>query len=975
MDSVYVALDLETTGLNSDRDAIIEVAAVRFAGDTVLGVFETLVRPTVDLPLRVQQITGLAPGDLAGAPPIDDVLPELLAFVGGAPLVGHSVDFDLRFLRRQGAALDQPALDTFELASIVVPEARRYGLGDLIDLLNLEVPDPDRHRALSDAQAHRVLFLALCRRVRGLPADVLAAIGRLAERVDWALGGLFVAAARGAADGSGDGSGGLPPLEDLLPTSGELPPAPADLMLPPADLPRSRADLPLPEEDLPFSPDDLPPPLVPVPSPGPLDIDALAGLVAPGGPLAARLARYEDRPGQREMLRKVAEAFEHGDQILVEAGTGIGKRLAYLLPAAAWARAGGRTVTVAARSPGLREQLVDRELPLAIDLLGGGVRTGVLKGREHYLCRRRLAALAARTDLDVDAVRGAARVLIWSRVTRTGDRAEILLQESEEPLWRLVNAAPDVCAPDRCAHARAGGCWFPRAHARASASHVVVVDHALLVEDALSDTPLLPRHDPLIVDEAHRLEDAATTALGAGASQAKMAACLASLGGPGGILARARDALAADAVPVGAGRGPAPLAGSADAVGDLEALVPPVAAAADRLFRELAAFVGEHAGQQSQSARLTTGSRRQPGWSAVEAAWDDLAEPLAELGTGLGRLREAMADASAAALVDDLAVARREVDGQAAELSRMISRPKVEDVVWATRDGGERVALQRVPLVVDAFLAGRVFAGRAAALVSSTLRAGDDFEYVRDQVGLRDAPAVVVPSPFDYMASTLVCIPTDMPEPEHPGHQKLHQRALVAMARALGGRMLVLYTSYGALKTTYHAIRKPLGDNGVVVLGQGLDGSRHNLISALRDADRPTVVLGTFAFWEGVDIPGPALSALVITRLPFGVSADPVYAARSELYDDPFRDFAVPHAVLRFRQGFGRLIRTATDRGVLVVLDGRVHTKTYGWMFLDALPPCQRFEGPLAALPGVAARFVDAGADGREQTASWRRTP
>ena len=222
------------------------------------------------------------------------------------------------------------------------------------------------------------------------------------------------------------------------------------------------------------------------------------------------------------------------------------------------------------------------------------------------------------------------------------------------------------------------------------------------------------------------------------------------------------------------------------------------------------------------------------------------------------------------------------------------------------------------------------------------------------------ADAAVIDSPFDYARQALLCLPTDMPLPSAPGYQAALDRCLLALAQATKGRMLVLYTSHSGLRESYHALRRPLGERGIALIGQGLDGSRHRLLEALRDPDGPTVLLGTRSFWEGVDLPGPALSCVAIARLPFDVPSDPVFAARSERFDEPFLDYSVPRAVLRFRQGVGRLVRTRADRGVVVALDGRLTGRRYGERFLDALPAMSRRELPLESIPLFAREFLEA---------------
>jgi DNA polymerase-3 subunit epsilon/ATP-dependent DNA helicase DinG len=242
-------------------------------------------------------------------------------------------------------------------------------------------------------------------------------------------------------------------------------------------------------------------------------------------------------------------------------------------------------------------------------------------------------------------------------------------------------------------------------------------------------------------------------------------------------------------------------------------------------------------------------------------------------------------------------------------------------------------------------------------LTSATLTTDNRFDFLRERLSAVEASELAVGSPFDYKNSTLLYLPTDIPEPNQPYYQKRVEGALAGLARASQGRMLVLFTSYSQLRSTARAITAPLSDSGVVVYQQGAGASRAQLLESFRTTPN-AVLLGTRSFWEGIDVVGSALSVLVIARLPFSVPDDPVFAARAETFDNPFGEYAIPETILRFRQGFGRLIRTKTDRGVVVVLDKRVLTKSYGPMFLDSLPECTRARAPLAKLPEAARRWL-----------------
>jgi DNA polymerase-3 subunit epsilon/ATP-dependent DNA helicase DinG len=688
-----------------------------------------------------------------------------------------------------------------------------------------------------------------------------------------------------------------------------------------------------------------------------LDPGALDALLAPEGALAGRLPGFEDRPAQREMLRRVADSLSWGDQLLVEAGTGTGKSLAYLLPAAAWAQANGRPVVVSTHTTTLQEQLFRQDIPLVASLLPEGLRACVLKGRANYLCRSRLAAAFNRDDLEVDTARGLAKILVWAAGTTTGDRSELSLVGPEERAWRLVSAEGDACTPERCPHARQGQDWIQRARARAEASHLVVVNHALLLSDVRVENRLLPGHRLLVVDEAHHLEAVATDQLGFATSQARARELLGELDAGGrGLLAR----LAAAAE--GSELADAERLALVEHSGTAQAEVRTAFGHLGALFDQLSAFMAAQGGGPAE-LRLTPALRTEPGWLAVELAWDALRAPMEALRRQLPALGRRLAAAAplleeAPALGADLASALRDLSALSTGLERVLSQPLAEDITWLSRSGTDRVALHLAPLHVGEALGRGLWDGKdAVVLTSATLRSAEGFGLIKGRLGLAEATELALDSPFDYAGSTLVYLPVDMPEPNQPGYQSALGEVLVAASRAMGGRTLALFTSYGSLNAAYHQVRGPLGRAGIAVLGQGLDGDRHQLMARFRAPDRPTVLLGTRSFWEGVDVPGEALSCLVITRLPFDVPTEPVFAARAETFQNPFLEYAVPQAVLRFRQGFGRLIRSAADRGVVVVLDRRVLTKAYGRQFLDALPDCPVHRAPVRALGPVLSDF------------------
>ncbi len=356
--------------------------------------------------------------------------------------------------------------------------------------------------------------------------------------------------------------------------------------------------------------------------------------------------------------------------------------------------------------------------------------------------------------------------------------------------------------------------------------------------------------------------------------------------------------------------------------------------------------------------RFTDALRRQPAWLGLELAAETLQDRLGAVQAQLSAVVEALGEGARGPLLRP----RDGLAGAVAALDRIVLRSRRDQVAWAARSDNGRAALHEAPLDVAGALADGVFRDlRGLVLTSATLRAGDDLEFIRERLGLADAEGLVLEAPFDLRQSLLVCAPADMSPPNAPDYQPALDQTLIQLARATGGRMLVLYTSHAGLKRSYHAIRQPLGDAGIAVIGQGLDGPRHQLIETLRRGEHPTVLLGTRSFWEGVDVPGAALSVVVIARLPFDVPTDPVFQARAERFEDGFLHYAVPQSVLRFRQGLGRLIRSQRDRGVAVILDSRFHGRGYGQLFQEALPDCARSGASRMDLPAVARAFLESG--------------
>lgn len=946
MSRIYVALDLETTGLDCQRDAIIEIGAVKFRGQEVLDTWSSLVNPKRSIPHKVIRLTGISQEEVEGAPPIHSLLPYLRRFVGTYPIVGHSISFDLEFLGNCGLFLDNAPIDTFELAGILMPHAARYSLGTLVDELGLEFPT--QHRAPADAMAAKDLFLALLERAKRLPLDTIREINRLAANTDWPLRQVFQEVERGQARSAFTSS-----IGQQLIAKGELD-----------------------REGLFFAERERKRPLQPAPERRPLDVDGLASMLEEGGLFAERFPGYEYRPQQVEMLQAVAEAFNQSQHLLVEAGTGTGKSIAYLLPAIHFAVRNGEHVVISTNTINLQDQLYSKDIPDLRGILPLEFEAALLKGRSNYICLRRLAAFCQKRQLSPDEMKVLAKILVWLPSTVTGDRGELFLPSARErAIWGQVCAESESCVPERCKYFRKGKCFFYRARQRAESAHLIVVNHALLLSDVAVENRVLPEYRYLIVDEAHHLEDATTRQLSFEVncqSAERLLDGLSQNPAPGRytgflatLLARCHPALPEDL--------------GQKLERHVEKLQKGTETAKRRLyefFNTLDSFVEDYrqeGGQYDQRLRLTSGLRVQPSWDGVEITWDNLSLPLLELGKGLEELAGGLEELTDYEIpdVEDLL---QELLGYChwvgelwEQMNALIAEPSLKGIYWLTVSArNNSLSLHAAPLHVGELVQEHLFMPKeCVVLTSATLCTNGDFSYLRERLNAWEALELNVGSPFDYANSTLLYLPTDIPEPGKPYYQRTVEKALDELCRATKGRALVLFTSYSQLRRTYQGIVHPLEEDGIVVYAQGMGTSRKQLLENFKTTDK-AVLLGTSSFWEGVDVVGEALSCLAIARLPFSVPTDPIFAARSEAYINPFGEYAVPQAVLRLRQGFGRLIRTKTDRGVVVLLDKRLLTKFYGQAFLDSLPDCAVKRGPLGELPDLAARWIDGEATSRD---------
>ena len=741
----------------------------------------------------------------------------------------------------------------------------------------------------------------------------------------------------------------------------------------------------------------------------PLDVDSAARHLEAGGTLGG-MAGYESRPGQLDMLRAVTRAFNTREHLMIEAGTGVGKSLAYLIPSVLWSFTNDTPVVLSTATRNLQSQLLSSDLPRAAQVLGEDgpkLRVAVLKGRTNYLCLRLLGELMqggwwTLSAEEQDDFKG---LYEWLHTTPDGDLDDLGL----ERLRPQLSCPGEDCAGRACRYREK--CFIAKARARAQRAHVVVVNHALVLAEATcAASTLLPAYGRLVFDEAHNLEDIATDFFSYELSRPALMQLLGKLSRttrarrgisrPRGVLgtvdrqlqkAGLRSSARAEEIRELVSRAYVQIK-FASAAGDvvfevLRRLFSPAPRGTDRIrFRCVpASKPGDPAATIRQYslhglfADYTSAQWDEGELVAAAVRFEDSLARLQGILVELGDSLDKTAAEEDQPIFGDLATQVKGVVGAFTEFilesKFVLAAADPARVYWAEKCQGNAKAkmpsfirLTAAPLsVADEMKKCFYDTKDSVVLCSATLRTGDKFDYMARRLGISlvEPPrvkALVATSPFDYFRQALVLAPDCLPDPSAAPSEYAEKLApfLLDLFHATGGRGLVLFTSYDMMREVADRTREQLDSAGFRLFVQGEGESREAMAEALRAADRPTVLFGAQSFWEGVDVPGAALSCVVLARLPFPQVGEPIVEARGEKVAEEggsaFRDYLLPEAIIRFRQGFGRLVRTKSDRGVVVVTDSRIVTKNYGALFRKAIPASVH---AVSSLPEVLARTAD----------------
>jgi len=696
--------------------------------------------------------------------------------------------------------------------------------------------------------------------------------------------------------------------------------------------------------------------------------------LGPNGPIAAEHARYEDRPSQRAMAAAIAKLYNDGGVGLLEAGTGVGKSLGYLVPALRWAAANNERTVVSTNTINLQEQLVGKDLPfLARALSDQKVRFALLKGWRNYLCLARLAqARQSGNALFDDSLNEELNALqAWAERTSDGSLSDLTTPPRSE-LWDEVSAEPDLCQRTQCQ--KFNDCFLFKARRAAAQADVIVVNHHLLLSDLAvrrvtnnwGEAAVLPAYTRLVVDEGHHLEDAAASHLGVTVSRRSLQRLFNRLD------RRGKGLLPALIVRLSVGNDLLSTA-SLDLVHSR--LSPAVDAARNKssvLFDLLDVFLQE---SREPVVRLTADFADHPIWNAgLRVALTDTVQQIEMIADGLQLVYERFEgsskklDDAVMPLMNEIRSVTRRLQNAADGLRQALDPERNDKTIrWVEARGRDKqVSVSTVPLDLAPILREDLFKRATTTVVTSATLATDGrFDFLTSRLGLDDPELEprtgIYPSPFKYREQAVLAVPSDIPAPNVDGakHFAAFARIVVDVASAADGGMFVLFTSHKDVRAMAAELRGRGRSVPWPLLVHG-DETRDTLLDRFRNAGKG-ILLGTASFWEGVDVPGDALRALLIAKLPFRVPTEPITAANCEAIQanggDSFREYMLPHASLRLKQGFGRLIRTSADRGVVVIADPRVVTKNYGRGMIDGLPPARRIVGRWEQLLGEIQKF------------------
>jgi ATP-dependent DNA helicase DinG len=899
---------IETTFIEGKQDDFFEFAALRIHdGKLQKSYFRGFPRQESSNQLLVHSIIREEGPNCALT--LTDYRQEILDFFEDAVLVSHQGDMSIQILEKAfGTLLRNIQLDTLQLAQILFPMMQHYQLSYLAEKLNLSVED-----GLCSSPSERRAFLT------------------------WKLFDACLEKAHGfdlsffdQAQGFMEGWSGKVFFDDLK-----------------RDILRRFSDRKI-QTDLVLSPltEGLFVKGIHSDQKIPDSIDWVIKSFSQGGILEQSLPGYECRPGQTKMAKLITEGLISAHHVVVEAGTGTGKSYAYLIPSIWYAAKTGRKVVIATHTIPLQEQLQKKDIPMLTNVLPFSFRASILKGKGNYCCLKRWLSYAANPGEIADREQKIAflSTLVWLRETQTGDIQELSKVPGLKSLWPNLNADNEMCNPGRCA--KAGVCFLLRARKKAEEADVLIINHSLLFSDIKTDYNVLPEYHQLVIDEAHQIYQTALQNLGSELCLEAIIRIMDTIhrksgGSFYGIIKPRLESLSY--------RVPAVAWDSFEKhLEDIPEFCFKAVEQAKELFQLFEVILG-----LDRTFRFIPGHKNLPWWDVFLIQIENLLGRLKSLITVFQHLTSILNGEEAEEAEElrySITTHQRELQEiyDTLNLATNINDPK--QVTWLERNS--RLYLKSSPLEVNEILREKIFSRlETVVLTSATLSIANSFKHFLEDIGLpHSTKTAIVDSPFNFDDQMNFYILKKGINAFHSDTENVENLSelVYEIAERMQGRTLVLFTAHKLLNETYRALNSRLARIKINTLAQGIHGERTALLEAFKRNPR-SVLMGANSFWEGIDIPGETLSCVILVKLPFWPPSLPLIEARSEflksLGRDPFKELLLPEAVIRFKQGFGRLIRSKEDKGFVILLDDRVIDKYYGKYFLSSLPIQTHYRG------------------------------
>ncbi|HPR17293.1 MAG TPA: helicase C-terminal domain-containing protein [Candidatus Cloacimonadota bacterium] len=911
----FVALDIETTGFDFNEDEIIEIGAVRYQNAYETARFSLFIKPQKPVPRFIKQLTNITDEQLAGGDKLTDALLKLLEFLGTDIVVCHNASFDIGFLntkydKNNFPRLSNHTLDTLDLSRIYLPFIQNHKLGTVAEYFGIDLSQA--HRAIADAKATADILVSL---LQFIDENIPLAINH--RLLDIAVASRSLT--------------GLAYLLDKIVEEQKKTALLTKKQSSKIDFHNRNYIEHKPEQ---------------------IRLVNIEEVFAAGGLFDREFEKYELREGQIEMAKAILDKYERSEFLMVEAGTGVGKSLAYLVPSIIFSYLNdNQKVVISTNTKNLQEQLFYKDLPTVSKCINLPFKATLLKGRRNYICEKKWLEVSMEMErmLSFNEMLALLNLLVWKEFTKTGDISENSSFDvnRDASLWKKLSAESFICRGKRCPHYRQ--CYLMQIRKKAEESNLVIINHHLLLADMVTDSATLGEFEYLIVDEAHNLPQLAQVELGSSLSYPDINNFFASLfvakkKYQHGILVNLKTAAVKSDFP--------------DKVAFLEQIEKVISLLESNkdIFEQFFLEIRKTVEKKGSYGKLRIKDMEAHPFltndlSKIINFWDGFSHafrPLVEMLSKTNKQRFIEHGQN----LEILESVQQRLDEYDNLMHTYFNPELAEYAFWMenfpTSDEKYPAGfLCYCPLEVNTIFHKRLYEKmKTVVFTSATMAIRDKFKYFADRMGLDlleegFVQELVVQSPFDYLKQSMVLVAGFLPDPKDRFFSSQSLELIRRSVEVSKAGTMVLFTAYKSLNDVYDSLADEFYAKDILLLAQGKGMGRTAMLKEFRQ-HRSSVLLGTNSFWEGIDVPGESLELLILHKLPFMVPSEPIVEAYLEKLDtegkDSFMHYMLPNALLKYRQGFGRLIRNKTDRGVVLVLDNRILTKRYGQYFKDTVP-------------------------------------